>query len=188
MNKVSIARIVQDEHDIQINPTDLDHITYPEFVKYFADIEAITRHHLIIGANFTYGWMPTMLRFKANALDGSVAILNKAKRKELITESEVKTLSKLINNSVVGTSKLLHFIAPSVYAIWDSRVYWYINGRESWHHMNKPQNYFAYLSNCEELVRYPNFALVYSSMTRKLGYSVSPLRIVELIMYMKGGK
>ena len=188
MEKVAIEQIVRDERDLQIDPATSDHITYPEFVKYFADLEVIKLHNLIIGANFTYGWMPTMLKFKSNDFGSSVAILNKAKHGDLITEAELVTLRDFINNSVVGTSKLLHFVAPSVYAIWDSRVYRYINERDHYGDMIKPQNYFAYIENCTELVQHRDFPRVHDSMKRKLGYSVSPLRSVELVMHLKGGR
>jgi len=45
---------------------------YPEFLKYFASIEKIERHHLIISSHFVYGWMPTIIHLDLKGIDGSI--------------------------------------------------------------------------------------------------------------------
>lgn len=53
-----------------------------------------------------------------------------------------------LNNSVVGTSKLLHFFRPDLFPIWDSRIaklFGYANGRH-----NNPVVYLAYLELLHE--------------------------------------
>ena len=92
-------------------------VSYPEFLKYFHDIEKITKHHLVVGINFTYGWMPTIFDFRSDEFDKSIEILNKTKSGFIPTESKLDTLKHLFNNSLVGTSKLLHFINPEKIAI-----------------------------------------------------------------------
>jgi hypothetical protein len=62
-----IDRIIADEK-VTLVPDDLFLRAYPEFLRYFRDIATIETHHLIIAANFTYGWMPTMLRSRASVL------------------------------------------------------------------------------------------------------------------------
>lgn len=95
-------------------------ISYKSFIEYFKDIKGeLTKHNLIIGINFTYGWMPTIFKFKNFELYEIVLILNKARNIELLNESELDIIRKCLNNSLVGTSKLLHFINPNKYPIWD---------------------------------------------------------------------
>ncbi len=53
------------------------YITYPEFIKYFKDIAVITKHHLIIGINFSYGWMPKVFRFHSDRFDEVMKFLIK---------------------------------------------------------------------------------------------------------------
>ena len=81
----------------------------------------------MIGRFMTYGWMPTILDELGELDDVSkegnlVKYLNKAKhhKKERLNIREIEHIASCINNSVVGASKLLHFINPNVYAIWDS--------------------------------------------------------------------
>ena len=50
-------------------------------------------------------------------------LLNKAKSGNLLNSEELEIVKKCVNNSLVGTSKLLHFINPSIYAIWDSKIF-----------------------------------------------------------------
>lgn len=100
-----------------------DYLSYPEFLKYFSDIKTITRHNLTIGINFTYGWMPTIFDFRSDNFDEALDILNEAKIGNKPTTDNLVLLKGLLNNSLVGTTKLLHFINPDNFAIWDSRVY-----------------------------------------------------------------
>ena len=72
--------------------------------------------------------MPTILNYKSNEFDTAVEILNRAKNNPRISTDDILLLKQLINNSLVGVSKLLHYI-NSVYAIWDSRVCNFLTGK-----------------------------------------------------------
>ena len=104
------------------------HSSYKEFLEFFASKDELTPHDLVIGAYFTYGWMPTMLELKGD-IDVVTAICASKSRREGISKGEFSRLAEAINGSVVGASKLLHFINPKKYAIWDSRVYRYLHRR-----------------------------------------------------------
>lgn len=188
MNKVNMEQIARDEKKAQFEPGDPYLLSYREFVAYFANLDQITRHNLIIAANFVYGWMPRILRFRSEDFASAVAILNAVKRGSPIGERELGLLQGLIDNSMVATSKLLHFVRPDLYAIWDSRVYTYINRNYSQSEIQKPGNYLAFLDNCREITRDGRFKAVHASMNQKIGYEVSPLRALELVMYWNGGK
>jgi len=94
--------------------------TYSEFLKYFENIDVIERHHLVIASHFVYGWMPTIIRLETNQIEKVLFLLNEVKSGYLLTESELQIIKNCLNNSLVGSSKLLHFINPRKYAIWDS--------------------------------------------------------------------
>lgn len=186
MKRISIEQIARAERAVKLQSGDSFLISYPEFIAYFASLETITVHSLIIGAHFVYGWMPTILELKnpGEKLAVAVDILNEVKLGKLVGENELERLRDLINNSLVGTSKLLHFISPNVYAIWDSHTYKFINGRVSYNRMTSPENYLAYLANCREIIQDERFKEIHNSMNAKVGYRVTPYRAVELIMYM----
>jgi hypothetical protein len=187
LNRVDIERIVRDEETVAFQPDSTYLVSYREFVAYFASLDEITRHHLIIGANFTYGWMPRTLRFRSHEFAPAAAILNDVKRGMPIREDELLLLRNLIDNSMVAVSKLLHFVDPHNYAIWDRRVYSYVNGSYSYYQLRKPRNYLAYLENCREIVVDTRFAPAHASISRKVGYRVTPMRALELVMYWHGG-
>lgn len=67
---------------------DLDKLSYDKsyiyFLKYFENKHILTEEDLIISANFTYGWMPTILNFKNTNYTECVDILNKSKQIEIL--------------------------------------------------------------------------------------------------------
>lgn len=75
---------------------------------------------------FAYSWMPTIPTIHFNKIAGLEDKVFKELKKLQQGHGDViwlfKTLSPVINNSVVGASKTLHFIAPNVIPIYDSRV------------------------------------------------------------------
>lgn len=187
--RVSIERIAQDEKDKEfyLNPSDM--LSYQEFVSYFRNLEIINLHNFVIGANFAYGWMPTILEIKKNRgeLSETITILNAVKKGKLIDREALTNLRDTINNSLVGASKLLHFVNPDVYAIWDSRVYKYITGKIPYDYQIKDMDYYlSYLKNCEDIAQDPAFPPVHASINHKIGYIVTPYRAIELVMYING--
>lgn len=158
--------------------------SYCHFVKYFKDKQQLTEHDLIIAANFTYGWMPTILEFKSDEFDLAVSIVNKAKQSKRISDEELLVLKKLMNNSIVGVSKILHFINPNVYAIWDSRVCNFLTGKAHAYKVQKSGLFWAYLDLCQKVAAAPEFEVIHRNYQEKVGYEITPMRTVEQIMFI----
>ena len=152
--------------------------SYCHFVKYFKDRQQLTEHDLIIAANFTYGWMPTILEFKSDEFDLAVSIVNKAKQSKRISDEELLVLKKLMNNSIVGVSKILHFINPNVYAIWDSRVCNFLTGKAHAYKVQKSGLFWAYLDLCQKVAAAPEFEVIHRNYQEKVMFicSSSPIR------------
>jgi hypothetical protein len=162
-------------------------ISYPEFINYFDSISVISKHHLVIGINFTYGWMPTIFDFRTDRFEESVEILNKVKKGNIPSTNELEILKGLFNNSIVGTSKLLHFITPEKFAIWDSRVYWYLTKQEPYENrIGNCETYLKHLEFCNYLTSLKEFENIHKIVCDEIGYSMTKLRTVELIMYQNG--
>ncbi|MEQ9426100.1 MAG: hypothetical protein RJQ09_16870 [Cyclobacteriaceae bacterium] len=95
-----------------------------EVFKNDSDIKSID--DLIKVIAFTYSWMPTIPTIHFHQVINEHLLIKrindlrdgKTANRELL----LKELVPVINNSVVGTSKLLHFIAPDYVPIIDSRV------------------------------------------------------------------
>lgn len=186
---ISVQKFLEDGNKLKIRRNESYHISYKEFLAYFESVDKITRHNLIIAINFTYGWMPTIFDFRSIMFVEAVEILNKAKQGIIPTKSELDVLKGLLNNSLVGTSKLLHFINPNVFAIWDSRVYRYLTGKEPYQdRIGNCDTYFDYLKFCHYLTQQNEFEVLQKKIEEQVGYSLTPFRIAELIMYSNGQK
>lgn len=157
-------------------------VSYPEFLRYFREARPLTRHHVIIAANFAYGWMPTILKSLAENLEEVTTVLIRARDGELLQRDDIATLSSAINGSTVGASKVLHFAAPSNYAIWDSRVATYLGTSPERGHAGAVQ-YMAYNDTCRTIASMPEAEALRSSVHVIVKQDATTMRALELIMY-----
>jgi len=164
------------------------HVSYKEFVEFFASKKELSPHDLVIGAYFTYGWMPRMLELKGD-IDALTSIANKSRKKEGISRDEFSHFARTINGSVVGASKLLHFICPEKHAIWDSRVYRYLHQEAPYQYrLEAPDAYWDYLAFLDTLVTDSRFKRFKLKVDNAVGYPVTDKRACELLMFTKGKK
>lgn len=102
--------------------------------------------------------MPTIFDFRSDRFDEVLNILNRAKKGNKPTIGELDLLKGLLNIFLVGTTKLLHFINPDKFAIWDSRVYRYLKGKEPYEkRIGDGKTYLAYLEFCAYLTTQKEF-------------------------------
>jgi len=103
-----------------------------------------------------YGWMPTIPFSKSDFLPIDtkyIKILNKAfkhKKNVIFSLEELSQLTKYTNNSIVGLSKMLHFMNPKVYPIWDSNIARVFNIKTI-HQMKKLSNYLIYVESMHSI-------------------------------------
>ena len=178
------------------------HRSYPHFIRFFHEKKTLNEQDVMIGRFLTYGWMPTILKelgdvSKENDL---VECLNRAKyhKEERLGAQEIKYIASCINNSVVGASKLLHFINPDVYAIWDSRVCRYLHKYDlgfpekipQYNTKSKPhyryQVYIKYLDLIKKLSLKPEFNEAKDCFQEKINYHITDTRFAEYVMYFWG--
>jgi hypothetical protein len=164
------------------------HNSYRQFIFYFQNCKVIRKHEFIVGAYFTYGWMPTMLHLEED-ISIAVQVANNAKNGKMITDDEMESLACAVNGSFVGASKLLHFINPDIYSIWDSRVYRYLFAEPPYQYrlesISKYREFRAFIETVEADSRCKQ---VVENISESIGYKISSKRAVELVMYLKGGK
>ena len=160
-------------------------LSYPYFLNYFQNLESINLENLVIGISFTYSWMPTILKaLNLKNTEEVLFILNEVKKGKLIDEQQLTTLKTTFNNSLVGTSKLLHFINPKQYAIWDSRVFRFLNDVEPHkYRLEKPRAYIEYLKLIEELKNEKAFTAFFELMKQKVGYDITEYRALQLAFF-----
>jgi len=103
--------------------------SYPHLVAWLGGRERLNGGDVTCAAHMVYGWMPTVLELHVSdgfGIDDAAVLLNMARREGKLADPAVAQLAGLVNHSVVGASKLLHFLSPEAFAIWDSRIYRFI--------------------------------------------------------------
>lgn len=166
-------------------------LSYPYFLSYFKNLQTINIENLIIGISFTYSWMPTILSINPKnevgtkeLIEKSIEILNLVKNGQKINEEQLSILKSTFNNSLVGTSKLLHFINPNKYAIWDSRVFRFLNNEQPHKYkLERPKTYIEYLDFIEKLKSEKAFNRFYELMKQQVGYEITEYRALELAFF-----
>jgi len=175
--------------DIDINQRSY-YISYLEFLEHFSRIAKFEKHDVIIGIHLIYGWMPTICHLKSDKFDKAADILNKVKngKQQLLEENDLNTLKNVFNNSIVGTSKLLHFISPETYPIWDGNVCYYLTNSKS--KANDVSAYLDYAKACREVIGQCKTDIAKVKKAMKEFYKgqdeISDMRAVELVMFTNG--
>lgn len=162
--------------------------SYPHLRSFFEPWGAqLTKTTFYQGVHMIYGWMPrvvTVFPFD-DSFDKIKSLILKAKSNQLLNVHELTYLSKTINGSIVGTSKLLHFVQPLSYPIWDSRVYNAFYHKKPHHYrVNNTGNYLAYQTKMNSLCKERLAEGIKASLSKAIGYEISTMRALELILFM----
>ena len=107
--------------------------SYEPILKHFKWIsQQNAKEWLTRGAHQAYTWMPNRVTLKLHddcggCASSSLLEIKNCKGKYFSQNDkrlikQLKSLKNVINHSIVGTSKFLHFSYPAVFPIWDSRV------------------------------------------------------------------
>ena len=161
-------------------------ISYPILLKAANDLLASMGTDAIIPiAHMAYGWMPTILKKYETENNGLNHIYDARKvtsfyeAKNLIGNFTVSP----INNSIVGLSKVLHFVNPEYFPIWDRRVARHF---EIFYHynINRFENYIEYIDFIESANEHKSINPLRSLIKKNFNYEVTKTRASELILFM----
>jgi hypothetical protein len=168
---------------------------YDIIVKQFANWHFVEWQHAVIALHIVYGWMPRMPDFalpEKLTVDQQkrkkvVEFLNKAKSGTLGVNEIEYLKTNLINNSIIGTSKVLHLLAPEKYAIWDKHVAtaWFRH-KHSYSYYNSSEKYLAYIDTLKKWLTEKQISSQQFSSVRELSQhlgKVSQLRLLELVLF-----
>ena len=101
---------------------------------------------------------------------------------------EVQYLADTTNGCISVATKLLHLVAPDRFGILDPHVYQYLCGGD-WQlelEANGPASCFAYWEQLQHLIEENDVSDIQERIENWLGYKVSSIRAVELVMFVKG--
>lgn len=81
LKNLNFEKILKDAENFKLTENDSYIQTYPEFLRYFQNINAgdINEHNLIIASHFVYGWMPTIIHLDLEGKDKVLKLLNAVK-------------------------------------------------------------------------------------------------------------
>lgn len=140
-------------------------------------------------AHAAYGWMPTMLKkCRLDFLPDCGATVFADLRNCRTPERAAGYLNKMggppINNSWVGTSKVLHFINPDIFPIWDLRVARHF-GLSYAATLQVTERYSAYLQYLHVIApaNEASVGLLRQRFEEGLGYAPSAIRCLELMLF-----
>lgn len=175
--------------------TDLYSEAYLSLAKLFPDIQKTGWDGAIAALHTVYGWMPTIPKLKTyqhwNSADKSrlVSILQQARKGVLLSRDDLLHLKVFSNNSIVGGSKILHFLSPNLFPIWDTRVAraFYDRKKVYAQQVNDVDRYLIYQAALDSWKKNSQVSAqvgMLRSMATFLG-SVSDLRLIELVLFHK---
>jgi hypothetical protein len=156
--------------------------TYSYLLNYFQRKKALNIEEIVVGCHAIYGWMPTTLEMHFNGNEQEIIEIIKAAKHSFIDFASLEKLKKVVNNSLVGSSKLLHFMNPGEYAIWDSKIIRYFSGNKTSYGVDKIENYFKYLEAIKSYSNSDNFKDIKPEI-EKIGGKISDLRAIEMVLF-----
>ena len=181
-------------------------LSYDGFVEHFKDAAHSDLKHIVASIFMVYGWMPTIPNIfkeinsdhRSYTIEDLPEVVRTIKKitdetseKDILTL--IENLKPLVNNSLVGTSKFLHFINPEIFPIWDSKVANNMYGYKTNYQFEKLENYKHYFLWIKCLRQSVNPKLkkqlsnqVKEAIERQVGISVNTpsfTRVVELLCF-----
>ena len=174
--------------------------SYPFLLAHVAALGPLDKGALIAVAHLTYGWVPTVLHLDFDALPDALQRVEEARRGSVLTVPQLQQVAAAVNHSVVGASKLLHFVNPATYPIWDRHVYRFcyrtLDGLPAAGHfyqVNDAAAYSDYAQTCRLVVQMPAFAPIYQAVLQQFqqlpayaDHRVGPLRALAFVMFSAG--
>jgi hypothetical protein len=156
--------------------------TYPTLIKSTAILaKEMGEDALPAIAHMAYGWMPTILKKFSDSQPGIVGPATECRSFEEASELIKSLDDSPINNSWVGMSKVLHFINPEFFPIWDSRVAKHFDLKIT--QVNKKSHFLEYLTFVAKHRNKDEVKKVEEAFVKEAGYSVSDVRACEFILF-----
>ncbi|MCV6574157.1 MAG: hypothetical protein OIF58_00315 [Cohaesibacter sp.] len=166
------------------------HCSHLALLKLAAKTEDDENHDSLLSLSCAvYGWMPTILKvwdFKNFNVDNPITTIRRLNnvKAALIFLSRIENISPL-NNSWVGLSKLLYFLNPKIFPIWDSRIA--NNFGLNWpHQFNNKKAYISYFQFMHNtLAEKPtNIDVISQLIMTEHNYKPSNIRCLELLLFV----
>ena len=160
--------------------------TYPHIIDMARDNNPNTNQQFHQIALLVYGWMPRVLRINPiHSQSASLAMV--AARNATIENYKNVNIQHVADSlhSLVGASKLLHFINPEVFPIWDSKIQAFLGRSNSHSAMGRMSYYHQYADEVHSISRDPGFTEFYNcylmaNTQRLVSSNINPYQVSEI--------
>jgi len=157
--------------------------TYPALLRSTAILaKEIGEDALPAISHMAYGWMPTILKKFSDSEPDIVGPATGCRSFEEASALIQSLDDSPINNSWVGMSKVLHFINPEFFPIWDSRVSKHF-GLKYDYQINNRKHFLEYLTFVAKHRNKDEVKKVEEAFVKQAGYSVTDVRACEFILF-----
>lgn len=188
--KLTLENLERDAEHFNIDENDEYIYVYPQFLDFVQEIKDFSDKELVICSHLIYSWMPTIPVIRKPYFKKLKELLQSTRSSLEVSDEMLESGKKCINNSYVGLSKLLHFVNPNYFAIWDSRVLSYLRGKHTISNdaLNRLSNFNAYQEQIRWVVKDKRFQALNQKVNEACTYDVSALRAAEMIMFQYAKK
>jgi hypothetical protein len=171
--------------------------TYPTILR-FAASKPIDSEGFHLLACMAYGWMPRIVRLEPAHINVAVKALESVRNaKEKDSKEAVVNHVADCLRSFVGASKVLHFVNPGIFPIWDSKVESFRLSTEPKPWQMDSRNYLSYVDAVTAIRREKGFPTFFRKFLNALrirqehhgidAYDVSEVRAIELAAFELAG-
>jgi hypothetical protein len=169
------------------------HVSYQHYIN-FSNFHEVNNEQLIQVAGLAYSWMPTTISIVEVDLKKSVdAINNLISCNPNIDIGQIENAASFLGGSVIGLSKILHFIRPEIFPIYDTAIYCFIygkNNRPGYSTVNRADRLIAYFQDMgclKEDCDIKKFVAddIIKPIQEKYNYQVSTIRAIELAIFSR---
>jgi hypothetical protein len=184
------------ENNSIVTQYDYDYQEIRQLVETIGDDAGVLELHTV--CRIAYSWMPTILK----TIDDTAwhkyppeEVFHRVRRISDFEEALdfIDFMAKVapVNNSWVGTSKVLHFINPEWFPIWDSRVarVFSINSQHRVNRKTAYKDYVSFFQKCSPKLRERALVSV-NGIIKSSCVGLKPVgetRAIEKILFFGGG-
>ncbi len=187
--KKKFKEIESKANSIDVSKKKQEWDSYDHYVEFFSKKTELNGDTLLLAMAVAYSWMPTMLSIyidKYESMNQYAVDIKKllkiksynqlAKNKAEVIQT-IEKISAIVNNSVVGTSKVLHFFSGGDIPIIDSRVI------KSWNDCFKDKSEIRIRNKSTQYVDYWSYVLYWKEVI-----NAPSARSIEKVFFMLGGE
>jgi hypothetical protein len=165
-----------------INPQSSDWFSYSHFLNWFKNRKFLTEKQLAIASYFTYGWMPRTLKIRATKMQIALDAINDVLKNNVVEKKHHDSIKNILNESYIGSSKLLHFAKPDLMPIYDSKVAIFCFGTsQGYNNYDWFDKYKKYVDKLKVDKRADNLR---KNLSNEVGFEITVYRALEYAMYV----